>query len=1001
MLFTQHLALAQHTLVHKEENSLYLTGQELLQSQKFGAARIAFEKFIETYPRNNNVVNAEYYRAFSSLQLFNPDAEQLFEQFISKYPYHTKATSAYYDLGKFYYNNKNYDKTIEYLEKVDFNKLTPEEQTGGKFRLGYAHFTKKDFEKALTNFNGIKNQQSSYTAASNYYAAYIEYKKDDYEAALTDLKKAENDEIYKSLAPIMAASIYYKKGDFDQVVTYSESVLKSKSTPTGYEELYLLMAEAMYKKKNFKAALDYYNQYLTVGKGKPTSEVQYRIGYAAFKVKDFATAIANFKNVAINKDSSGQSASYLLGVSYMNTNNKAFALVAFDQARKTDFNKSIKKEATFNYAKLCLDLEKYDEGISILKDFIKKYPTDSHEDEAQEMLSESLANSNNPAEALAYIATIKNKTSRVNASLQKVAFNRGVELFNANKYNEAIEMFDKSLGAYSDVPLKVATNFWKGEALSVNKDYEGAVKCYSFVFQNAQKDSEYHIKTRYGIGYAYYNNKMYEKALPHFKEYVTQLKNEKIRPNYNDAVLRLADLYYVTKQYTEATQYYDQIISLKSIDVDYAYFQKGLILGINGKYNEAIAALDMVISKYPNSLYFDNALFQKADFELENSSYPNAIAGFTKIISLHPNSGYIPYAYLKRAIAYSNLQKHGEAVSDYKLILDKFATHPVAQNAILGLQESIAASGKSENMDEVLAKYKEANPKSDALIKIEFENAKSLYNDQKYAQAIESLNNYTKTYEGNPNQQEVNYFLAESYYRLKDKINAIGAYRIVAQDLQSPYYNKAIMRLAELEFANQSYEPSKKFYKQLLAGAKNKKERCNAWLGLMENHFFLQQYDSSNLYINEILNNGNATVDAENKALLYLGKIAMNQGQTEKAMDAFINTINNAKDENGAEAQYLMAEILFSQKQNKQSLETLYDLNNNFSSYENWKGKSFLLMAENFVQMNEMFQAKATLNSLIEKSPNKDVVAKAKLKLAEIDSKEKTLEPSATDSTNQ
>ncbi len=991
----------QNTLVQKEENSSYQTGLELLQSQKYGAARNQFEKFAAAYPNDSKTPNAKYYAAYSALQLFNPDAEGLFENFISQYPYHTKAVSAYFDLGSFYYANKNYDKTIEYLEKSNLSNLSQDRRVEGKFKLGYAYFTKKEFEKALSNFDDIKNLESKHSAASNYYAAYIEYKKDNYDTALADLKKAENDENYKSLAPIMAASIYYKKGDFDQVISYSESILKSKTTPTGYEELYLLMAEAMYQKKDYKKALENYNQYLTVGKGKPTAEVQYRIGYAAFKVKDFATAIANFKNVAINKDSSGQAASYLLGVSYMNTSNRPFALVAFDQARKTDFNKSIKKEATFNYAKICLDLEKYDEGISILKDFIKKYPTDAHEDEAQEMLSESLANSNNPSEALAYIATIKNKTPRVNASLQKVAFHKGVELFNASKYNEAIEMFDKSLNAYSDMEVKVAANFWKGEALSVNKDYEGAVRCYSYVFQNAQKDSDYHMKARYGIGYAYYNNKMYEKALPHFKEYVALLKSEKIRPNYNDAVLRLADLYYVTKQYSEATLYCDQIISLKTIDIDYAYFQKGLILGINGKYPEAIAALEVVISKYPNSLYFDNALFQKADFELENSSYANAVAGFTKIISLHPNSGYIPYAYLKRAIAYSNLQKHSEAVADYKLILDKFANHPVAQNAILGLQEAVAASGKSENMDDVLAKYKEANPKSDALVKIEFENAKSLYNDQKYAQAIESFNNYTKTYEGNPNQQEVNYYLAESYYRLKDNINAIGAYRIVYQDVLSPYYNKAIMRLAELEFANQSYEPAIKYYKQLMAGAKNKKERCNAWLGLMESHFYLQQFDSANIYINEILNNGNATVDAENKALLYLGKIAKTQGQNDKAMDAFINTINSAKDENGAEAQYLMAEILFAQKQYKQSLETLYDLNNNFASYENWKGKSFLLMAENFIQLNEIFQAKATLNSLIEKSPSKDTVGKAKLRLGELEAKEKALEPAAIDSSNQ
>lgn len=208
------------------------------------------------------------------------------------------------------------------------------------------------------------------------------------------------------------------------------------------------------------------------------------------------------------------------------------------------------------------------------------------------------------------------------------------------------------------------------------------------------------------------------------------------------------------------------------------------------------------------------------------------------------------------------------------------------------------------------------------------------------------------------------------------------------------------MRLAELEFANQSYSASKQLYKQLLAGAKNKKERCTAWLGLMENNYFLLQYDSANGYISEILSNGNATVDAENKALLYQGKIALKQGQNDKAVDAFINTINNAKDENGAEAQYLMGEMLFTQKQYKQSLETLYDLNNNFAAYEKWRSKAFLLIAENFIQMNEIFQAKATLNSIIEKSTNKEWIDAAKKRLSEIEEKEKAATAAAPEATN-
>ncbi len=48
-------------------------------------------------------------------------------------------------------------------------------------------------------------------------------------------------------------------------------------------------------------------------------------------------------------------------------------------------------------------------------------------------------------------------------------------------------------------------------------------------------------------------------------------------------------------------------------------------------------------------------------------------------------------------------------------------------------------------------------------------------------------------------------------------------------------------------------------------------------------------------------------------------------------------------------------------------------------------GRSFLLIADNYLKMNELLQAKATLNSLIENHPSEEIKAKARKKLNEID----------------
>ena len=72
------------------------------------------------------------------------------------------------------------------------------------------------------------------------------------------------------------------------------------------------------------------------------------------------------------------------------------------------------------------------------------------------------------------------------------------------------------------------------------------------------------------------------------------------------------------------------------------------------------------------------------------------------------------------------------------------------------------------------------------------------------------------------------------------------------------------------------------------------------------------------------------------------------------------------KDESAAEANYLLARTFFDKSQNNQALETLYSLNENFSNYDYWVGKSYILIADIFISMDENFQANATLESLIE-----------------------------------
>jgi TolA-binding protein len=446
-------------------------------------------------------------------------------------------------------------------------------------------------------------------------------------------------------------------------------------------------------------------------------------------------------------------------------------------------------------------------------------------------------------------------------------------------------------------------------------------------------------------------------------------KSSKIGANYADGVLRLADCYFVTKGYPEALANYDKARQLKTPDVDYILFQTGVINGILRKYVDARNQFSALISGYPKSQYRDEALFQRAQFEIEQSNYTVAISDLTRLINEGSQSGskFLPYAYERRAASNYNLKEYDKTITDYETVIKQFPSHPVARQVLLPLQEVLSVAKRSDEYDQYLALVTNANPGGKDLEVINFESAKNQYYNQQYAKAITSFSTFLSTYPSSARLAEAKFYVAESHYRLMEYDKAMTIYTELSTDPTSPNLNKIAGRIAEIQFKQGKYSAAITSYHKVERFASSKKDLYTAWSGLMESFYLLAQYDSVTTYANLILEKGNVNAGAQNKASLYLGKAAMAKGDYETAKDEFLNTLNTARDEYGAEAKYRIGEIFSLTKLYKQSNETLTGISSSpeFSVYDEWVGKSFLLLADNYLAQGDAFNAKATLESLI------------------------------------
>ncbi len=984
VFFSTHL-FAQDQLSQNKTEKLYQSGVDLVNHSNYGAARVVFSEFLLLAPSSDSRRGeAEYYIAFSALSLGHKDGEKLIDDFIDNNPSSPRASTAYYDLATFFYAEANYTKASQYYKKVNFPALTADQQSQGHFKWGYCFFNQKKLDEALEQFNFVKRQSNAYAPAASYYAGFIEYSKSQFEEALFDLKKAELSPSYASIVPNLIAKIYYKQGRYDTLIEYANS-LKGKDV-SNTSDISMLVAEAQYFKGDFKNAIQSYQKYFE-NNAKAETGMLFRAGYANYAAGNTEKGIEYLDKAAAAKDTVSYYASYYLGILYLKQGNKPYALNAFDYAKKNPKDKKLAEESSFQFAKVSYDAGKPDQAINEFEKFVTTYSSSVHANEVKELLAQAYVNGNNFNKAIEYIEALPSRNPIINQGYQKATYLKGAELFNKNQYPEAVSYFNKSLEYPIDPNYVALASFWNGEAYSIGKKYEEAATNYlRVVGLGASVDPEIVLKTRYGLGYAHFNLQNYDKALFSFKEFVN--KGNKSTTNYADGIIRLGDCYYVSKQYEEALAQYNKAKTFGSVDNDYVLLQSGVIYGIQRKYNEARNQFAELLKGYPKSQYRGEAMFQRGQFEIEQGNYQAAVDAFTQLIREGGNTKFLPYAFIRRGASSFNLKQYDKTVSDYQAVIQQFPNHPAAQEALLPLQEALSMAGRSDEFDKYIDLVKTANPTNPGLEGLEYETAKNVYFDQQYQKAIVSLNNFLASYPQTTKAQEAKYYIAESHYRLREFEKALTIYRELSNDITFVNGSKVVARIAEIEFKTGKYSDGIVSFHRLEKLATNKKEQYNAWSGLMESFYLLAQYDSSDVYARIILERGNINAGAQNKASLYLGKTAMARGDYEGAKDEFLNTLNAARDEYGAEAKYLLAQIFTTKKEYKQSNETLMSLNTDFASYESWVGKSFLLIADNFIAMEDVFQARGTLQSLIDSFPQAAVKEEAKKKLKALDQNE-------------
>jgi len=961
-------AFSQVSFAGMEMTSDFERGMELFNKEKYPAAIQLFDSYIKTGGNRDNldVADAEYYRAVAALNLFNPDAEYRLVTFIRTHPESPRINDAWLILGDYFYQNKNYRKAITYYEEVNRQELAAEQLPEYFFRLGYSHFVRGDKSRALLMFSEIKDIDTEYTPPALYYFSHIAYEQKMYQTAMDGFSRLRDDETFGSVVPFYIVQILYLEKDYDQILEIAPDLIASAGKDRAVE-LYRFIGDAHYNKGNYTEALPWLEKFAT-GTIISGREDKYQLAYCYYKTGEIDKAIKLFLEIGTRNDRLSQNIWFLLGDCYLQKGDKKRAQFGFSEASKLDFDKKIKEDALFNYAKITYETSysPFGEATASFQRYIEQYPGSERIEEAYSYLISTYLQAKNYKAALTSLDRISSKDPRLEEAYQRVAFFRGLELFRNMEIDAAINMFDKSLKYERyDRQFKARALYWRGEANYRLGNLEDAKADYTafMAVPGSMLVKEYGF-VRYNLGYTLYNLQDFEGALAHLKTFeydVTGVNPDVMADTRN----RIGDCYYITTRYSEAITFYDKVIDYGRTDADYAMFQKGFSLGLMNDERGKAEVLTLLTERYPTSPYVPNAIFERGRAYVVMNEFKKGEADFNKIITSYGSTSFVPRAMVQLGLLYYNLGENEKAVSQYKKVIEDYKSTPEARSALTGLKNVYIELNDVDTYFayiKTLQGYGDVNlAEKDSLL---YTSGENLYITGNYPRATEVFRNYLSEFTNGVFLQNAQFYLAECLKSTGYNDEALKFYATVAEAPNNQFTEQALLAAAEICYGNEDYTFSLKFYEMLEKAAVNPQNRVTSLSGELRSSYQLGDAQKTIEVANKINNTVNIPEELLREAIFMRAKANYSLNNFNEALNDFRKTATEVASEEGAESKYRVADLLYRQDKLTEAEQVTAEFIDQNTPHQYWMARVFLLLSDISVKKGDILQARGTLLGL-------------------------------------
>jgi len=606
-----------------------------------------------------------YEMGFVSAQLKkNDEAVGYYNQLINSNS--PLAQNAYYQLGNAYletgkkqealsaYRNSsqmNYDPKVQQLALEQYAKLSYE--LGNPFEN-----SSKVIQRYIDKYpSGSKTQEMRSLLVKSYLYS------GDYKATLEalgklDQKTNETNKIEQEVSYLLGSE-EFNKGNFDVAEKYFKQSLQSNLNKEFYKKAQYWLGQTYYQKGDYKSAIATYTKLENeTAEGFPEREqLDYDLGYAYFKAKDFASAQEYFKEyLRFPKQEFKADAELRLADTYYANNQLNEALEIYNKTENASDYTLYQKSLALGFKGDTVA------KISELKTLISKYPNSEYVDDANYEIGTAYAQNDDFNNSNSYfdkvIKSSPDKDLVANSQIYRAQnyidqdqTDKAIAEFQllANQYKNTAfaekivlaskpafvkkgdvagyEQFAKGLNIKVDSSEINEINFNLAQESFAKKDYTKAISYYEkYLDQSPSGDNLF--KSQYELGESYYQLKQIDKAMLPLQN-VADFQND----YQQDAQVRLAQIYISQDKIAEAKKYLEQVANSTNVNIkNFAAIELMKIYADEKNFAEAEKFANAVISNSKNSAAtLEQAKVIKARSLMQQSKDKEAQTAYTAL----------------------------------------------------------------------------------------------------------------------------------------------------------------------------------------------------------------------------------------------------------------------------------------------------------------------------------------------------------------------------------